>query len=125
MEEAELRLKQAAERSDSNSPRILHLDLAHADDPHALTRVISGQEAIAGPQPSPDGKQLVYMSGRSEAMDIGVSNTDGAFSRRLTSLGKCGTPRWSPDSRWIAFDTDGRSGNSGIYVVVGEGVECC
>lgn len=119
MEEAEQHLKQATERSDSNCPRILHLDLAHADDP--LTRVISGQEAIAGPQPSPDGKKLVYMSGRTEAMDIWVSNVDGAFSRRLTSLGKCGTPRWSPDSRWIAFDSDGRSGNSGIYVVSAEG----
>jgi Tol biopolymer transport system component len=36
-------------------------------------------------------------------------------------MGKSGTPRWSPDSRWIAFDSDGRFGQAGIYIVSAEG----
>ena len=36
-------------------------------------------------------------------------------------MGRCGTPRWSPDSRWIAFDSDGRTGQAGIYVISPEG----
>ena len=120
-EEQERDVRLAAERSVSNGPGILHLDLVHAENTNALKRVISGQEAIGGPQPSPDGKKLVYMSGRTEATEIWVCNPDGSSPKALTNVGNAGTPRWSPDSRWIAFDSDGRYGHSGIYIVSSEG----
>ena len=107
--------------SQEQAPSIWQVDVAHAAEPDAGIRVTSGSQAIGGPQPSPDGRKLVYMSGRPDAMEIWVSNLDGSSPVRLTSLGKCGTPRWSPDSQWIAFDSDGRYGHSGIYVVAAEG----
>lgn len=102
-------------------PSIWHLDVAHAAEPEARRRIISAEGTIAGPQPSPDGKRLVYMSGLHNGTDLWVSNVDGSGARKLTTTGKCGTPRWSPDGRWIAFDSDGRYGHSGIYVVAADG----
>lgn len=86
--------------------------------------VTSAEGAIAGPQPSPDGKKLVYMSGSHSEMDIWVSHLEGSGALKLTTTGRCGTPRWSPDSQWIAFDSDGRYGHSGIYIVAREGERC-
>jgi len=107
--------------STGNKPSIWRVDVSHAPEPEARTRVISlGQEAIGGPQPSPDGKKLAFQSGTTEGGDIWVSNVDGSSPTRLTNIGHCGVPRWSPDSRWIAFDTDGRSGHAGILVVAPE-----
>jgi len=114
-------LKLAAEQSALVPPSIWRVDVAHAAEPTARARVVSSEGAIAGPQPSPDGRQLVYMAGQTESMDIWVSNLDGSGPKKLTSLARCGTPRWSPDSRWIAFDSDGRSRRSGIFVVSADG----
>src|SRR5262249_40719279 len=60
-----------------------------------------------GPQLSPDGRRLVFMSDRSGSLEIWVSNRDGSSAVQLTSLRGCGTPRWSPDGLWIAFDSVG------------------
>ena len=119
VEVAEHAMKLAAERrTPSQAPAIWRVDLTHANQPEARARVVSlGQEAIGGPQPSPDGRGLAFQSGTTEGSDIWVSNLDGSSPERLTNMGPCGVPRWSPDSRWIAFDTDGRSGHSGIFVV--------
>src|SRR5260370_34868467 len=61
------------------------------------------------------------MSGSTDRSEISVSNLDGSSPHKLTDMGRCGTPRWSPDSRWIAFDSDGRTGQAGIYVISPEG----
>jgi len=102
----------------SHAPAIWRVDVPRAQERDSHIRVISlGQEAIGGPQPSPDGKKLAFQSGSTESGDIWVSNADGSSATRITNMGHCGVPRWSPDSRWIAFDTDGRSGHSAILVV--------
>jgi len=120
--EREMNAKLAAERSGvQQAPGIWRLDLADAADPKASTLVTSSPESIGGPQPSPDGKKLAFTAGPNDATDIWVSNLNGSSEAKLTTFGKCGTPRWSPDSRWIAFDSDGRSGHSGIHVVSVEG----
>lgn len=119
--EAGMRLKLAAEHSAPVIPAIWRLDIDRAADAKAPELVLAAGPAIAGPQPSPDGKKLVFMSGTTEHSEIWVSDVDGSAPRRLTDMGRCGTPRWSPDGRWIAFDSDGRSGQSGIFVVSAEG----
>lgn len=58
-----------------------------------------------GPQPSPDGQQIVFESMRSGHDEIWKNNADGSDPRKLTSLsGTAGTPRWSADGKWIVFD---------------------
>jgi len=69
-----------------------------------------------GPQISPDGNKLAYMSDRSGTMEIWVSDRDGKNPFQLTAVGAAGTPRWSPDGESIVFDAGGRNGPS-VYVV--------
>jgi dipeptidyl aminopeptidase/acylaminoacyl peptidase len=63
---------------------------------------LGGQNA--GPQISPDGKRLVYMSDRSGGMDIWVSDRNCQNPIQLTAFGTAGSPRWSPDGKTIVFD---------------------
>ncbi|HUN61417.1 MAG TPA: winged helix-turn-helix domain-containing protein [Candidatus Sulfotelmatobacter sp.] len=109
------------ERPISDEPAILHLDLTNGGEFRSVTPVVAGHRAIAGPQPSPDGTKLVFMAGSTDMMDIWVCRADGSALKQLTYTGRTGTPRWSPDGRWIAFDSDGRTGRAGIYVVSAEG----
>jgi len=80
---------------------------------HAGGRVVSQTRTLApttigedSAQLSPDETQLVFHSIRSGTQQIWKSNADGSDALQLTSFdsGYPGTPRWSPDGKWIAFD---------------------
>jgi Tol biopolymer transport system component len=73
---------------------------------------------------SPDGRRLAFVSQRSGAPEIWVSNADGSQAQRLTNFhsGAVGTPQWSPDSRAIAFDVP-VDGNRDVYVVSCDGAQ--
>ena len=51
-----------------------------------------------------------------------MCEADGSNCLKLTSFGgpQCGTPRWSPDSRWLALDAR-VEGSSEIYVMAADG----
>jgi Tol biopolymer transport system component/DNA-binding winged helix-turn-helix (wHTH) protein len=69
-----------------------------------------------GPQLSPDGKKLAFMSNRSGTMEIWISDRDGSHPFQLTDMGGAGTPRWSPNGRSIAFDVGWRD-RGAVFVV--------
>ena len=98
------------------------LDLAKAGSEAAQTLLTRSEGKNEGPQISPDGKRLAFMSDRSGSMEIWVSGVDGSNPVQLSALGKAGTPRWSPDGKWIAFDSDAH-GRGAIYVVNVDGGE--
>lgn len=119
-EQRERALKVAAERAATSGvqgPSIWRAELTGAHEVGMLRRVISDRDSIGGPQPSPDGKRLAYSAGDLNATQIWVCHADGSFPKMLTRMASAGTPRWSPDSQWIAFDSDGRFGHAGIYLV--------
>ncbi len=80
-----------------------------------------------GPDYSPDGKQIVFASARSGGDGIWVCDSDGSRPRLLIDCGPyvSGTPRWSPDGRWIAFDSrfndPATGGNPDIYIISADG----
>lgn len=71
--------------------------------------------------PSPDGRQIVFYSGRDGDYEIYIMNRDGSDQRRLTaSRGRDASPAFSPDGRWIAFESD-RNGSYDLFVMRPDG----
>jgi Tol biopolymer transport system component len=71
---------------------------------------------------SPDGKRLVFRSGRDRiAKNLYVMNADGSEVRRLTN-GKWTDTMcdWSPTGEWITFASD-RGGNFEVYLIRPDG----
>lgn len=92
---------------------IWQMDLSASADkrPYVIVSSTSNTDQGPGPQFSPDGTKLAYMSDRSGTMEIWIAHRDGSNAFQLTAVGGAGTPRWSPDSQAIAFDVPTRTGS--------------
>ena len=79
--------------------------LAPADGSHppqSLTR--SGKDH--SPRWSPDGSQIVFVSGRDGTPQLYGMPVSGGEARQLTRMvGGASSPRWSLDGRWIAYNS--------------------
>lgn len=75
----------------------------HSEGPE---RLIASTRMDGAADYSPDGQRIVFVSERSGMSQIWVADREGKNARQVTGLpgGTAGTPRWSPDGRWIAFD---------------------
>jgi len=84
--------------------------------------IIASEGGNQSAQPSPDGRQIVFQSGRTTRPEIWKSDADGSHLLQMTSFdrGFSGTPRWSPDGKWIAFDHHHET-HSQIYLIDSEG----
>jgi hypothetical protein len=69
---------------------------------------------------TPDGKRIVFVSGRGGPRQVFIMSADGSDVRALTALpGGAGEPAVSPDGKSIAFTgfAGGPDGQSDIYVI--------
>ncbi|MBL8230286.1 MAG: PD40 domain-containing protein [Bryobacterales bacterium] len=77
----------------------------------------------SSPSYSSDGSRIAFVSNRSGPDEIWVSDHNGKRATMLTNLGRegkeAGSPKWSPDAKWIVFDAVGDSPN--IYRVPAAG----
>ncbi len=69
------------------------------------------------PAPSPDGKRLCFVY-QGNLWTVGI---EGGVATRLTA-NDCvdANPRWSPDGKWIAFNSD-REGGAQIFLIPSQG----
>jgi len=84
----------------------------------AASKLISSTRRESAPQYSADGGEIVFVSDRSGSEELWVTDQEGQRASKLTSLGGqgVGSPRWSPDGRWIVFDATAGD-HPGIYVI--------
>ncbi|HEX9000528.1 MAG TPA: winged helix-turn-helix domain-containing protein, partial [Blastocatellia bacterium] len=91
--------------------------------PKAPSMFISSTRQESQPQFSPDGKQVVFVSGRSGYIELWTCDSEGQNLWQLTHLNGpfVGSPRWSPDGSQIAFDTRANQERPDIYVIAADG----
>jgi serine/threonine protein kinase len=89
----------------------------------APERLVSSSRTQLNPAISPDGR-LAFESNRSGTPEIWISDADGSNASALTAFGGplTGSPEWSPDGRFIAFDSRAE-GRSNIYLVRPDGAQ--
>jgi len=104
----------------TNPLNIWEVDPTSKNTQAAKVLVSSTAGTNVGAQFSPDGKKLAFMSDRNGSMEIWTSNRDGSNPIQLTTVHLAGTPRWSPDSKTIAFDVGWRE-HGAIFIVRPDG----
>jgi Tol biopolymer transport system component len=99
---------------DLTHPNIYRFEVGRPDEP-AITSSFGEQDARF----SPDGLAVAFSSFRSGEAEIWLAAPDGSSPRQLThGTGLLqGSPRWSPDGRHIAFDSEGEDGRWRINTI--------
>lgn len=88
-----------------------------ADGTITPTRLIESNGEDGQPQLSPDSSRIVFSSTRTGTSQIWLAGWDGSHPEQLTSVHAiAGTPHWSPNGEFVAFDVhEGK--HAGIYIV--------
>jgi TolB protein len=99
-----------------------HRDIyAVRPDGRGLARLTRSAGEAGAPEPSADGRAVVYEDDESDRAVIAVVDADGGHRRVLTPSGFQGQPAWSPDGHWIVFERDLRPGDNGVWVTRRDG----
>jgi serine/threonine protein kinase len=87
-------------------------------------RLIASAKMDVDARYSPDGKNIVFASARAGfgQIDLWMCASDGSNQRQLIMFEEpgehaVGSPTWSPNGRWIAFDADLPGKTKGIYLL--------
>ncbi|MBL8290326.1 MAG: PD40 domain-containing protein [Bryobacterales bacterium] len=97
------RLVYSRRRQDSN---IWRAKIPARNGPSTLPELfISSTRNDGHPRYSPDGGRISFVSSRSGAEEVWISNAAGSDPIRLTSFNGplVGPPAWSPDGHWLVF----------------------
>jgi serine/threonine protein kinase len=87
-------------------------------------RLIASAKMDVDARYSPDGKNIAFSSSRAGEgqTDLWICANDGSNQHQLTAgedqlPHAIGSPSWSPDGRWIAYDANFHEPKTGIYIL--------
>lgn len=83
-----------------------------------IERVTDNPEAELSPLISPDGKKMSLTRARG---DVIVRDLKTGEESVLLESGNPPTVRWSPDSKWIAYDVEDAEYNPDVWIVAADG----
>ncbi len=100
------------------APIVDRLDLESDLTPTLRPTVQTSDQWNHSPDLSPDGKQLAFVSTRSGAAEVWLSDRDGANPRRLSRFDRAAmrVPRWSPDGKTILISA-AVNGQPDLYAI--------
>lgn len=98
------------------------LDVSEADKGSSRNCRLNSSRDDSTQRFSPDGKRILFDSGRTGANEIWIANRDCSGVRQLTKFGEAGvgSGRWSPSGERISF-TRHLNGQSDIFTVDANG----
>ncbi|CAD6334961.1 unnamed protein product [Miscanthus lutarioriparius] len=108
--------------SESTEVDVVAVSLGEDDDPNvSIKKLTVGGENNVFPSPSPDGKWVVFRSGRSGHKNLYIMDAEDGEAggiRRLTEGPWSDTMcNWSPDGEWIAFASDRDNPGGGSFAI--------
>jgi TolB protein len=84
-----------------------------------LTRITGGPWDNITPSLSPDGTRLAFSSNRNGYWNLYILElNNGKISQLTDSFDYDGAPSWSPDGRWIAFESYSREDGDGLDIFI-------
>jgi serine/threonine protein kinase len=95
--------KRLAVAQQSSTANIWKLDLRSEKGEQPVPFIVS-TKSDSNPSVSRDGEKIVFTSHRSGPGQVWSCNSDGSNLLQLSTAEGCGSPRWSTDGKWIAFD---------------------
>jgi TolB protein len=108
----------------SRAGQVLYATFSHQTDLYIQNVNGTGEERLTfhtqdnfGPQFSPDGKKVVYMSTRTGDAEVWLIDLANGNERQLTNrVGRDGAPVWNPNGHEVCFVSD-RDGKSQLWAV--------
>lgn len=105
--------------SESTDVDVISANVDDDDDESTYKKLTNGGENNAFPSPSPDGKWIVFRSGRTGHKNLyimdSVDGEMGGLSRLTEGPWTDTMCNWSPDGDWIAFASDRENPGSGSF----------
>jgi dipeptidyl aminopeptidase/acylaminoacyl peptidase len=114
------RLVYASGGSDVN---IWRIDFTARQSSYRAARVIESTHFDSSPAISPDGSRIAFYSSRSGRNELWASDMDGQNAARLGGPdGRgAGNQQWSPDGRWLAFESRTAGGKADVFAMRADG----
>src|SRR4029077_10012971 len=78
-------------------------------------QITSGTSSEALPSVSPDGKKILFLTGKSDFMIVSASLNDAAVERVISSEKPTGMPAWSSLQKSFVYESE-RGGSPAIWM---------